>query len=64
MTTDELRQKSLQDLQALATDLRRELFQMRMQLYTGQLHKTHLIRIKRREIARVETLLGQKAAEA
>ena len=40
-------------------DLHKEQFSLRMQKATGQLAKTHEARRVRREIARVNTLLGQ-----
>jgi large subunit ribosomal protein L29 len=41
-------------------ELHKETFALRMQKATGQLAKTHEARRVRREIARVNTLLGQK----
>ena len=56
------RRKALADaeLQAHLTELHKEQFSFRMQKATGQLAKTHDIRRVRREIARVNMLLGQK----
>ena len=59
MELKELRQKSAADLKAHLLDLRKEQFSLRMQKATGQLAKTHEARRVRREIARVNTLLGQ-----
>ncbi|MDH5822091.1 50S ribosomal protein L29 [Luteimonas sp. RD2P54] len=59
-TIKELREKSGDDLQAHLADLHKEQFSLRMQKATGQLAKTHEARRVRREIARVNTLLGQK----
>ena len=58
-TINELREKSAQDLQAHLVELHKEQFSLRMQKATGQLDKTHEARRVRREIARVNTLLGQ-----
>lgn len=58
-TINELREKSAQDLQAHLVELHKEQFSLRMQKATGQLEKTHDARRVRREIARVNTLLGQ-----
>ncbi|MGO1542509.1 MAG: 50S ribosomal protein L29 [Luteimonas sp.] len=58
-TINELREKSAQDLQAHLVELHKEQFSLRMQRATGQLDKTHHARRVRREIARVNTLLGQ-----
>ncbi|GAB2498524.1 50S ribosomal protein L29 [Pseudoxanthomonas sangjuensis] len=58
---NELRGKSAEELNAHLTDLRKEQFSLRMQKATGQLPpaKTHEARRVRREIARVNMLLGQ-----
>ena len=60
MDIKELRQKSTDELKAHLLDLQKEQFSLRMQKATGQLAKTHDARRVRREIARVNTLLGQK----
>ncbi|MDC7806048.1 50S ribosomal protein L29 [Luteimonas sp BLCC-B24] len=59
-TTKELREKSADELQAHLLELHKERFSLRMQKATGQLTKTHEARRVRREIARVNTLIGQK----
>ena len=58
-TINELREKSAEDLQAHLVELHKEQFSLRMQKATGQLDKTQEARRVRREIARVNTLLGQ-----
>ena len=60
MDIKELRQKSTDELKAHLLDLQKEQFSLRMQKATGQLAKTHDARRVRREIARVNTLLGAK----
>jgi len=60
---NELREKSADELQAHLVELHKEQFSLRMQKATGQLDKTHDARRVRREIARVNTLLGQLAGE-
>ena len=60
MELKELRHKSAADLQAHLLELHREQFSLRMQKATGQLAKTHDIRLVRREIARVNMLLSAK----
>ena len=59
-TINELREKSADQLKAHLLDLRKEPFFLRMQKATGQLAKTHEARRVRREIARVNTVLGQQ----
>ncbi len=60
MELKQLKAKSAAELQAHLIDLHKERFSLRMQKATGQLAKTHDIRRVRREIARVNMLLGQK----
>jgi len=60
MDIKELRQKSTDELKAHLLELQKEQFSLRMQKATGQLAKTHEARRVRREIARVNTLLGAK----
>lgn len=60
MELNELKTKSADELKAHLVELKKEQFSLRMQQATGQLAKTHDVRRVRREIARVNTLLGQK----
>ena len=60
MELKQLREKSAEDLKAHLTELHKESFALRMQKATGQLAKTHEARRVRREISRVNTLLGEK----
>lgn len=61
MKAQELRQKSSDELQNELLELRQEQFKLRMQASTGQLSQSHLLRQVRRTIARVKTLLTEKA---
>ncbi|GHE43292.1 50S ribosomal protein L29 [Vulcaniibacterium thermophilum] len=60
MELKQLREKSAEELKAHLVELRKEQFSLRMQQATGQLAKTHEVRRVRREIARVNMLLGAK----
>ena len=60
MELKQLRQKSAEELKTHLVDLQKEQFALRMQKATGQLAKTHEARRVRREIARVNMLLGVK----
>jgi large subunit ribosomal protein L29 len=60
MELKQLRAKSADELKAHVLELQKEQFSLRMQKATGQLAKTHDVRRVRREIARVNTLLGTK----
>ncbi|CAH0534525.1 50S ribosomal protein L29 [Vibrio stylophorae] len=61
MKAQELREKSVEDLNAELLNLLREQFNLRMQVATGQLQQTHTLKTVRRDIARVKTVLKQKA---
>ena len=61
MNASELKQKNVEELNAELLNLLREQFNLRMQNSTGQLAQTHLIKNVRRDIARVKTILNQKA---
>ena len=58
MELKQLKSKSADELKAHLVELQKERFALRMQKATGQLAKTHEARRVRREIARVNTLLG------
>ena len=64
MELKQLRQKSADELKAHLLDLQKEQFSLRMQKATGQLAKTHDVRRVRREIARVNGLIGAAQAGA
>jgi large subunit ribosomal protein L29 len=61
MKTTELRDKSIEELQETLISLTKERFASRMQQSTGQLGQTHLLKIVRRDIARVKTVLTEKS---
>lgn len=61
MKATELKEKSVEELNAELINLLREQFNLRMQHTTGQLDKTDQLRKVRRNIARVKTILTQKA---
>lgn len=53
MSTDELRTKK--------RDLRQEALHLRLQQQSGQLEQPSRLRLLRRDVARVETVLSQRA---
>ncbi|MBT4441860.1 MAG: 50S ribosomal protein L29 [Oceanospirillaceae bacterium] len=61
MNTVELREKSVDELQTSLLDLLKEQFNLRMQKSSGQLGQSHLLGQARRDIARVKTILNEKA---
>ena len=64
MKANELRQKSADELKKELFGLLEEQFKLRMQKGTGQMARPHLMKEARRNIARVKTILKQKAGEA
>lgn len=61
MSAKDLRGKSVEELNAELQKTLAEQFKLRVQKATGQLSQTHLLKRARREIARVKTVLNQKA---
>jgi len=64
MKASELRSKSETDLGKELNELLKAQFSLRMQLATQQLTNTSEIKKVRRDIARVRTLIGEKAKKA
>jgi len=60
MKVNEIRDLSLDELQARERDLDDQLFRMRIQKSMGQLESPVKIRGLRRDLARVKTVLTQK----
>jgi large subunit ribosomal protein L29 len=60
MIASELKEKSVEELQAELVELRKEQFNLRMQRATAQTEQTHMLKNVRRDIARVKTVLNQK----
>jgi large subunit ribosomal protein L29 len=63
MNAKDLNLKSVDELKALLLEQHQEQFKFRMQCVTGQLAQTHLLRQNRRTIARIKTVLSQKAGK-
>lgn len=63
MKAKELRDKSDAELGQHKLNLLEDMFKLRMQKSTGQLAQTHLLRAKRRELARVNSVLAEKAGK-
>jgi large subunit ribosomal protein L29 len=61
MKATELREKSVQDLNTELLARLKEQFNLRMQKGAGQLSKPILMQNVRRDIARIKTILKQKA---
>ena len=63
MKSNELREKSVDELKAALGDALKSQFKLRMQHATGQLNESHKVKETRRNIARIKTLLTEKAGE-
>lgn len=61
MNANELKDKSTEELGKQLLELREDQFKLRMQKATGQLGQTHLLKQNQRDIARVKTVLREKA---
>jgi large subunit ribosomal protein L29 len=57
----DFRAMSVDQLNDELTKLRKEQFNLRFQKATGQLEKTARVRVVRRTIAKINTVLGEKA---
>ncbi len=55
----DFRQKQPEELPNLLLERCEELFRYRMQHKTGRLSQTHLLKVNRREIARIKTLMTE-----
>ncbi|MDZ4309312.1 MAG: 50S ribosomal protein L29 [Cypionkella sp.] len=64
MTAKELLGKSPEQLRETLVALKKEAFNLRFQAATNQLENTSRMRAVRREVARIMTVLNQKAAQA
>ncbi len=60
MNSKELREKSVEELQAALDEQQLNQFRLRMAKATGQLGKTHEFQVARKSIARIKTILTEK----
>ncbi len=63
MKVQELREKSVEELNKELETLLEDQFRNRMRAETNQLTQTHLVKLARRDIARIKTVLNEKAGE-
>jgi large subunit ribosomal protein L29 len=62
MKAQELREKSLTELEQTLMELRQEQFNLRMQQGTGQLNRPSQVAQVRKDIARVKTIMNEQQA--
>jgi large subunit ribosomal protein L29 len=60
----DVRGKTPDELKTMLLDLRKEQFNLRFQRATGQLEAVSRIKVVRRDIARVKTVLAEQARSA
>lgn len=63
MKASELRDKSVEELNVALEEALKEQFNLRLRKSTGQLNQSHLVTQNRKNIARIKTVLTQKAGE-
>jgi large subunit ribosomal protein L29 len=63
MKVQELRDKSVDELNAEVQKALAAQFKLRVQKATGQLTQTHLLKQARRDVARMKTILSEKAGK-
>ncbi|MGS2718053.1 50S ribosomal protein L29 [Eionea flava] len=63
MKATELREKTVEELNAELLSTLEEQFKLRMQASSGQQVQTHLFKQTRRDAARIKTILKEKAGK-
>jgi large subunit ribosomal protein L29 len=63
MKTKEIIESSTDELLTNRRDLRQERLHLRLQQQSGQLEQPSRLRLLRRDVARIETVLSQRAKE-
>ena len=64
MKFKEISEMSTEELQTKKRDMRQESLHLRLQQQSGQLEQPSRLRLLRREVARIETVLSQRTAKA
>ena len=59
MKTSEIRDLNLEEMHRKVTDLKEELFNLRFQHEIGQLENPQRMKLTKREIARLKTIIGE-----
>jgi large subunit ribosomal protein L29 len=60
MNSTEIRVLSTDEIRSRLSDTRNEMMNLRFQVVTGQLTDTSRLRVTRREVARLETILTER----
>ena len=64
MKSKEIRDLAPSEIETKLRAVREELLQLRLRKHTGQVEKTHTLRLLRKDIARLETILVEKQTAA
>ena len=64
MKFKEISEMGSEELETKKRDMRQESLHLRLQQQSGQLEQPSRLRLLRREVARIETVLSQRAAKA
>jgi len=59
MKTSEIRDLNLEEMHRKVSDLKKELFNLRFQHEIGQLENPQRMKLTKREIARLKTIIGE-----
>ncbi len=63
MKIEELKNKTLDQLRSILIDLKKESFNLRFQKANGQLENTARVKVVKRSVARVLTLINNKVKD-
>ena len=63
MKIEELKNKTLDQLRSILIDLKKESFNLRFQKANGQLENTARVKVVKRSVARVLTLINNKSKD-
>ena len=64
MTSKEIRELPVAEIETKLRETREQLVQLRLRKNTGQIEKPHMLRVYRKDIARLETALTAKKSIA
>ena len=62
-TMEDIRKMSAEDLIKQSGEMREEIAEMKRRIHSGEVQNTRAVRVKRRELARVLTVLGEHLAK-
>jgi ribosomal protein L29 len=63
MKIDDIRKMPTTELATKSTELRDEIAEMRRRIHMGEMQNTRLLRVKRRELARMLTVLSEQLSK-